>query len=228
MLVPCSRDVSPSWAVGLANLLIFSFVTRGVRYTVNLHRGVPRLDLTRGALVKLGLADLAGVPREDVHKYSGPELAEMASSSGEKYLLLLDSDIIPPPNGAQMLMRWRLPVVSGLYAEKSGGINVHKRSGRGYESMTVEELRARRGYADAIGLGFCLVSAKVFAKLEEPWFLWDLDPTSPEGGIGEDFFFCERLREAKIPVAVDWRVRCLHVLGGGKALDPDGRLVDVL
>jgi len=230
ILIPVNKPVSPTWALGLAELLIYSFVLQGIPYSIRYHKGIFRIDITRANLIMEGLADLAGIKDEEIKNYSFSELVEKVNSEkGDKYLLFLDSDVIPPRNGLLWLIKHKLPVVSGIYREKNGKLNAHKRNPDGaYSNMTLEELAKNGGYADAIGLGFCLINAKVFKLLknESPLFLWSWDPYWNPKGTGEDIYFCQLLKKVGIPIYVEIGCKCRHVING-RAWDIDKGLVEV-
>lgn len=170
------------------------------------------------------------------------ELAvEDALEGGAEWLLLLDSDVIPPPDVFFQLQRTGRRVVSALYlvdhdvpqpaawvldddspssvrVDAKGNVIVDddgdpRRIGRDETGLVT---------VDAIGLGCVLVHRSIFEKLEQPWFRWtkgyedhpwDLRDESGEPGVSEDFFFCHRLAEAGIDIHLDTSVQCAHEKG---------------
>jgi hypothetical protein len=51
----------------------------------------------------------------------------------------------------------------------------------------------------------------VFEMLQFPWFKWELDVANPSGK-SEDFYFCEKAREAGLKIWADTSLRCGHVV----------------
>lgn len=53
-----------------------------------------------------------------------------------------------------------------------------------------------------IGFGVMLINLSIMDKLQKPWFKMEYDAEHNED-IGEDWFFCQRLDEAGIPIYID-------------------------
>lgn len=153
-------------------------------------------------------------------------LAEMATDRQADYLLWIDADMNltnPDPVKALELLlddvqTEGFDIVSGLYTDKRWrkpcALSLHPEKGSFYE---YDDLKNALVEVDAVGLGFCLVDARVFAEVEYPWFKCDsrVEP-------GEDIYFCEKAREKGFRVWVDGRVRLSHI--GLFALGADGKL----
>lgn len=65
-----------------------------------------------------------------------------------------------------------------------------------------KELDDKEGVIDVFGCGLSgmLIRTDVFKQLDDPWFV--LGKTNPEE-VGEDLYFCEKLRAKGIPIAID-------------------------
>lgn len=129
-------------------------------------------------------------------------------------LVMLDSDVMFPPNLLERLMAHDLPklaVVGGWYRDKNAadhhpcvydfvedqdGVSVfrhRKDPGVGLEKV------------DAMGAGCWLMTREVAEALgDEPY-------SKNIAGGGEDFKLCRRLMELDIPLYVDWSLNCAHL-----------------
>lgn len=127
------------------------------------------------------------------------------------YLMMLDSDILFPPNIADKLMAYNLPIVGGWYRDKNspdhhpvvydyaeesedGISNWHHRTvpGKGLERV------------GGMGAGCWLLSRDTAVALGK-------DPYGTNLGGGEDMIFSRKLIELGIPLHVDWNINCAHV-----------------
>lgn len=127
------------------------------------------------------------------------------------YLMMLDSDILFPPNLLGNLMNHNLPIVGGWYRDKNSethnpvvydyvndengiaNFRHRKEAGQGVERV------------DAMGAGCWLMTRKVAEALgKEPY------GTVISGG-GEDMILCRKLIDLKIPLHVDWSIACAHL-----------------
>lgn len=128
------------------------------------------------------------------------------------YLMMLDSDIMFPPNLVDILMAKNLPIVGGWYKDKNEP---------GHPPVVydfVERDDGKTGYnrkspgkglqqVDAMGAGCWLVKREVAEAVgESPFTL-----VGEGSNWGEDMLFCKRLKEAGIPLHVDWDIALAHV-----------------
>ncbi|HEX6377247.1 MAG TPA: hypothetical protein VFZ91_16170 [Allosphingosinicella sp.] len=135
--------------------------------------------------------------------YNRRRLVLLALEWGADYVLWVDGDMTFPPDGLLRLLAHGKAVV---------GTNYRRRN---VESVLPTAARTRAGErsammpsgaglkeADHIGLGFCLIEARVLRALKMPMFLEGVGPDglSP---TGEDVHFFERVREAGFAVHVD-------------------------
>lgn len=144
------------------------------------------------------------------------DLVEQAKRMKATHIFFLDSDVILPPDGLQMLWSHKLPIVAGVYGSKheAPGVWIEQaKSGEGrYAAVTRETLEPPSIFTHkdiVIGGGCVLIDMKVFNRLEMPYFEWTQGRVP--NGVSEDFYFFEKLRKEGIPVHVDTRVKCLHV-----------------
>jgi len=157
---------------------------------------------------------------------------EKALKADIEWLFYLDSDVLPPENVYKLLRRHQLDVVSGVY---TAGVNPsHPAAWRlddtnrlaplaGYDVPRIMEV-------DAVGLGCCLVHRRVLEDIKQPWFRWTLgyeehpwdlrNRDDGDKGVGEDFYFCKKAKDAGYNIYIDTEVLCNHEHGG--VLTPDG------
>lgn len=131
--------------------------------------------------------------------------------SNSPYLMMLDSDIMFPPNTLHALMEHKLPIVGGWYRDKKAE-NHHPcvyDFVEDQEDFSVFRHRNEPGTGlekvDATGAGCWLMTREVAEALGE-------NPYSHKiSGGGEDFILCRKLMELEIPLHVDWSVSCAHL-----------------
>lgn len=138
-----------------------------------------------------------------------------------KYILTLEEDNLPPPDGLLRLYESidRYAAVGALYWTKGeGGQPMIYGDPRGMLNFqpqvpridTVQE-------CNGLGMGFTLFRMDLFRELEPPWFE-TVQQWSPEtGGRGytQDLHFFERVRKAGHKVACDTRVKVGHLDAAG-------------
>jgi hypothetical protein len=144
------------------------------------------------------------------------DLVLQAKRMGASHIFFLDSDVCLPPDGLIRLYNWHLPIVCGIYGSKheSPGVWIEQaKSGDArYAPILPEVLDANPLFTHpdlVVGAGCCLIDLKVFDRLKEPYFEWTQGRIP--GGVSEDFYFFERVRELNIPIHVDPAVKCKHI-----------------
>ena len=124
------------------------------------------------------------------------------------YLMMLDSDILFPPEIVSTLMKHNLPIVGGWYRNKKNQNPVIY----DYVSTTedgVNNFRPRSTpgtgieKVDGMGAGCWLMKREVAVALGE-------EPYNMNGG-GEDLVLCKKLMDLGIPLHVDWNLPLAHV-----------------
>lgn len=137
------------------------------------------------------------------------------------YLFMLDSDVLPPPNVIDRLLRHNLPVVGGYYRKKEHFIIKDvKGKEMDYQRPTVYDykgfnetaqkfdwtarLEAGKGLeeVDGIGAGCLMLRRDVCEKIGK-------SPFSLLYG-GEDLTFCRKITGAGYKIVVDWDLPCGH------------------
>jgi hypothetical protein len=140
-----------------------------------------------------------------------------------EYLFFLDSDVLPPADAVERLLRWNRPFITGMYCRRSPPHSVPVMM---IDHQWVTDLpkdpRAPLKEVELVGAGCMLIHRTVFEALTKhphrpgkPWFDWrsDLHGIVPPGeALSEDYSFCFAVRKhLKVPVLVDTSIRCLHV-----------------
>lgn len=131
--------------------------------------------------------------------------------SSTPYLMMLDSDILFPPDMLERLMAHKLPIVGGWYRDKNADDHhpVVYDFVEDKEGMAIFRHRKQPGEGlekvDGMGAGCWLMTREVAEALGE-------DPYGHNiAGGGEDMKLCRRLLELDIPLHVDWSINCAHV-----------------
>jgi hypothetical protein len=109
--------------------------------------------------------------------------------SGCEWLLMVDTDIVPPPEGLEILYSHKLPIVSGLYWRRHPDVFPEVfRFDPGttqYKPMADHEIPIGLSEVDGVGMGFCLINRRVFEKLGERL---GKKVTLPTRGVNYDFW----------------------------------------
>ncbi len=130
-------------------------------------------------------------------------------STGLDWLVMLDSDVLPPLNFLDRLLSHKLPMVGGWYRKKGDPYPPCVYDDEGYDEATsTYKYRVREApgegleVVDAAGAGCWLMSKEVAQAIGEK-------PYDMLHG-GEDLALCRRVREAGYKLHIDWTVACAH------------------
>jgi hypothetical protein len=124
------------------------------------------------------------------------------------HLLMVDDDVVPPVGALAKLLAVDRPVATGVYPLCPSGRLVASVMGindkEWPETCPTGVFPVRH-----TGLGFTLVQRATFERIGFPWFNW---PEGDDGvSIGEDVWFCHRVRQAGLQIFCDGSVVCGHV-----------------
>lgn len=161
-------------------------------------------------------------------------IAERALDIGADYVMMVDSDTTPPGNAFVHLYSHGVDVCMGYYMHRAKSTNattpktnvckLADDDGKrffGYPAesqMTGDELRVLRDRGEYLheihggGMGCILINTRVFREAPYPWFDWVNYPDDNRGLLSEDLFFCETMHNEGIPIYVDTRVSCGHLM----------------
>jgi len=130
-------------------------------------------------------------------------LAEAALSIKSDYILWLDSDIVCPSTTAMRLLNHDEPIVCANYVRRQVP---HK--GVAYETIgdwqnpLPFEVEDTLVPIEGIGMGCMLMRTSILEELERPFFEFTYSPESNDF-LGEDMYFCTKIREAGYEIYVD-------------------------
>jgi hypothetical protein len=205
IVIPAHGSVSLEWSIYLANLLKHTSVSTEVFVSRHYNIDAARQD---GVMA--------------------------ARNAGATHLLFIDTDIIPMTyqnnqfvpfvNAIDFMLSYHYPVVSGLYlSKKDFKPAVYEYTGNEDipfkpTDKKFEDFVNKVSFVPAVGLGFCLVDARVFDILENngyfPFFQYKRDYTK-KTEISEDLYFMNLLRKFGFSVMLLGQIACIH-LGSAK------------
>jgi hypothetical protein len=146
--------------------------------------------------------------------------------SSFKYMLTVEEDNMPPPNGLHLLFENidKYAIVAGLYYTKGEGgqpmIYGDPKGIMGFQPQVPQVNKIQE--CNGTGMGFTLFDMNLFRdeSIPKPWFR-TLNEWTPEGGarVGtQDLYFMGNARRAGYRIASDNRVKVGHY-------DPENRIV---
>ena len=160
-------------------------------------------------------------------------IAQQTLNEGADYVLMVDNDITLPGDVLVNMLDDPKDVCLGYYAHRDAD-NVYK--GRTsvckmedhngvpfynypleseYTAQELRELRDDGRYKVQIhggGMGCALIKADVFRTIEYPWYDWVNYADEHRGMLSEDLYFCEQCKRHGIPIYMDTRAGCGHLL----------------
>lgn len=159
------------------------------------------------------------------------QIGQATIDGGYDYVFMLDNDEIAPKDAVLNLIEieeaetdkgmavgYTLTRPTGA-VNQNGRTSVFKFGGRDY---TVEKAYLAKEFIDlrdkgtykiqvrGSGLGSALIHRSVFERLKYPWFKWVTYDNKTQ--LSEDLFFCEKFKHLGVPIFVDTRVACGHVM----------------
>jgi hypothetical protein len=134
-------------------------------------------------------------------------LVRDALADGCTHICFIDDDMVFPRDAVHKLARWRQPVVAVNYRKRvpNGAFVATKPYPNGptpYQQVVTSERTASLEEVTGLGFGLCLIEARVFQQLPQPWFEFRWDASS-EVHIGEDIVFCQACIDHGIPLYID-------------------------
>lgn len=155
-------------------------------------------------------------------------IVEGAVSSGAKYLLMLDDDMVVDIEGASrpseryeflrkmiahMEADEKLGICGALYFQRGGEYHPvamfsEPEKGR-YYWMRDEQIRHELQPVDVAGGGILLIRMEVFNRIPSPWFEPEMQVDGPSRGT--DVQICEKVRAAGWTVKIDSSIELGHV-----------------
>lgn len=168
-------------------------------------------------------AESLGLLDRVVHRYAGGYsvararnfMAQWAIEEKVDYLLMVDSDMVPPVDGLSNLLSNDVEVCLGwaVRGTSDDGLTSVVKLGRSLsDCYYASEIGAMDGpllEVRACGMCFALISTEVLGRFPRPWF--EYHDRRDGSGISEDFDFCMKCGNAGVKVWVDTRVGCGHI-----------------
>lgn len=160
-------------------------------------------------------------------------IVRVALNKKADYVLMVDNDVILPPDALVNLLDGGKDVVLGYYAHREpnktydGKTCVGKLENErgevfiGYplEALyTGDELKALRDKGETKvevhggGMGCALLKTSLFKRFTYPWFAWVNYNDEQKNVLSEDLYFCEQLHCGAVPIYTDTRVGCAHIM----------------
>lgn len=141
------------------------------------------------------------------------EIVRKALDTGADYVLMVDGDIICPPDALIKMLEYPADIVFGVYPRKTAPNETeifYKGTFCFEKRYTIEELdaiTAPRIDVKGSGFGCALIRTALFEEMSYPWFNF----LSYDNGsfLSEDLYFCMMAEGHSIQV--DTRVRCGHI-----------------
>lgn len=174
IVIPCCRDWKASFGASLVGL-VHNLTLSGMAFDMNIMQGASVLPRAR----QLGI--------------------EWAKGVGASHVLFIDDDMQFSAQAVQSLLRRDLDIVACNYLGKGTGKPlIHGLDGHVLDSSDktgVEQV----GW---VGFGMVLIKLEALAGIPKPWFqtVWLEDK---QDFLGEDFFFCKKVREFGVSIHVD-------------------------
>lgn len=143
-------------------------------------------------------------------------LVDLAITNGCDYLLMLDDDMVVPPDLFNKLVTHDKDVIGALYYQRGGSYHpvimkqINKKDGlRGINFIhhfdpMIQQPGLYQLDGGVIGGGCLLFKTDVFRKIEQPYFWVD-------GIVGTDVHICDKLTQAGVPLWVDTSIELGHV-----------------
>lgn len=193
VLVPCFRDPAYRFTISLIGLMVHVTKTR------------PDIELGsfwfQGSLVS----------------HARNRLLDDAINWGADFALFLDADHTFPMDALDRLLAHNVEAVGinpAARTDPTGPTAANVLDGKLAPVWTTQEMKGLEK-VDRIGFGIALLNLSIMDRLKDggPLFHFRLSDDGREL-TGEDYYFCERLEQAGIPVYVDhalsWEVGHIH------------------
>ena len=136
-------------------------------------------------------------------------LAERMLDEGRDWLLMVDHDMVLPPDTLHRLLAHGRPIVGTLAFKRYPPHQpcVYDRLDLEGDRLDIHYMRDwPQGLIEVAGVGTAciLIRREALERIPRPWFF-------PAPGIGEDLTFCLRARKAGVPIHVDTTLNIRHL-----------------
>ena len=145
------------------------------------------------------------------------DLVEAAKEQKATHVLWVDSDMVFPPNTAELLLRWELPLIGANCVRRAPPFMPTARD-KSYKEVWTTEAKARGQVLESVnacGFGVVLTAIELFDQIEKPWFMVGYDSTNGNW-MSEDIYFFTKAINAGFQPMIDhqlsWEIRHLGEL----------------
>lgn len=124
-----------------------------------------------------------------------------------EWLIMLDSDVLPPPDFLEKLLAHKKKMIGGWYRKKGGGVLPVVYDNGGVDENNnikwIERKEPGKGVerVDCAGAGCWLMHRDVAEAIGE---------TPYTRNVGEDLELCEKVTRAGFEIFIDWSIACAH------------------
>lgn len=130
------------------------------------------------------------------------------------YIFFIDDDVLPPFDTITKLIQHNKDIVAGLYFAKQRPhfpqIFLRSKKTKGRYDSVINYPKNELIEVDACGAGCMLIKKEVFEKLKKPYFQY-IPRGEKTPRIGEDFYFCEKVKKAGFKIYCDTSIICKHI-----------------
>lgn len=125
------------------------------------------------------------------------------------HILFVDHDVMPRYSTLKKLLAHDKDIVSGVYPlhQRCKTAWCLSREER-FKALPIEDLPDNLFKAKTMCMGMSLIKTEVFDNIEWPY--WRNGFMYGKKTIGEDVYFCKKLREAGYDLWVDPKLKCCH------------------
>ena len=161
-------------------------------------------------------------------------IAERAQVLNTDFVMMVDSDTVVPRKALVYLLSHDVDVCMGYYmhrdkstnaiTNKTNACRLANADGKPYfgypaeSQMTGDEIRDLYERGQSLvqihggGMGCILIKTRVFDLAAYPWFDWCNWPNDDHTVLSEDLYFCEQMKNEDIPIYLDTRIQCGHLM----------------
>lgn len=143
------------------------------------------------------------------------EIVKKALSGAFEYVLMVDSDVIIPPDTLEMMFQSPVDVCFGVYPRKNtktGDTELFKDGTFDFKNRftyaELEQIQSNRISVKGGGCGCVLIRTDIFNNIPYPWF--EFYSYENNTFLSEDLAFCLKAA-ARYRLEADIRVRCGHI-----------------
>lgn len=139
--------------------------------------------------------------------------AKEALDVGASHLMFIDSDMVFPDNGILTLASKNKLIIGANYNRRKLPLTCTVKIADEKGNLIEVEGGKIPKYpfkAYAVATGFMLIRTEIFKTLEKPWFAYEYD-SEKDTTIGEDVYFCKKVRAKGIDVWCDPTIEVKHI-----------------